>query len=234
MIDFSLVMPVQNQAEIISKVVKSIVKVLKENKIKYQLVMVENGSSDKTLVILKHLAKKNNKIKVTVSDAGYGRAVIHGLNLADGKYVCYMPSDGQCDEKVLPQVFIGAKKTDLAKVFRTTRESILRTSVSLGFNFLANLLFNLKVKDINASPTCFLKSKLKILKLKSPDSFLDTELLIKAKYFKWQIVRIPMRNFKREGGKSTVKPPIVLEFLKNMLEWKFIKFKQWKNEIKKL
>lgn len=234
MIDFSLVLPVQNQAKITAKVVKKIIKVLKEYKINYQLVMVENGSTDKTLTVLKQLARENSHIKVTVSDPGYGRAVIHGLHQADGKYVCYMPSDGQCDKTVLPKVFEKAKKTDLVKVFRTSRESVLRFNVSKVFNFLANTLFSLKVKDINASPTCFLNNKLNTLKLISPDSFLDTELLIKAKYLKWNIVRIPMKNFKREGGKSTVKPPIVLEFLRNMLEWKFIKLNKWKNEITKL
>ena len=234
---FSLILPVQNQAEIISKVVNKIVKVLKENKINYQLVMVENGSKDKTLSVLKQLASKNNRIKIITSRIGYGQAVVYGLNQAQGKYLCYMPSDGQCDEKVLGKVFqvIQKRGVDLVKVYRTSRESALRKNVSINFNLLANMLFFLMVWDINASPTCFKKTELNKLNLQAKDSFLDTELLIKAKFLKWKIIRIPMQNFNRVGGKSTVKPPIVFEFLKNMLDWRFShKLLNWKNEIHQL
>lgn len=221
--DLALVLPVQNQAEIISLTVNQIVKILVKAKINYQLVIVENGSVDDTLAVLKKMAKKNQQIKVITSMSGYGRAVIAGLKAANGKYIGYMPSDGQCDATVLPKVLAAAQKksVDLVKVYRTSRESLIRKYVSRVFNCLANLCFNLKVKDINASPTMFAAVKLKQLNLKSPDSFLDTELLIKARRFNWSIVRVPMKNFIRSGGKSTVKPIIIFEFLKNMIKWRF-------------
>lgn len=220
--DFSLVLPVQNQADITPTVTAKIVAVLKKNKIDYELIMVENGSTDNTLTVLKKLASKNKRILVTASPSGYGRAVIHGLKSTHGQYLSYMPSDGQCDPLVLPRVFkaITQPGIDLVKVFRTSRESMLRKLVSRSFNLLANLIFGLKTKDINASPTAFSAKNLKPLNLQSPDSFLDTELLIKAKKFNWNIVRLPMRNFKRRGGRSTVKPKIVIEFLQNMFRWR--------------
>ena len=221
--EFSLVLPVQNQAEIINLVANQIVEILIKARINYQLVMVENGSTDKTLSILKKIAKKNKRIKITVSLPGYGRAVIQGLKNSDGKYIGYMPSDGQCDATVLPKVFAAVQKksVDLVKVYRTSRESLMRKYVSKVFNLLANLCFNLKVRDINASPTVFAAKNLRRLKLESSDSFLDTELLIKARKLHWKIIRLPMKNFNRSGGRSTVKPTIVFEFLKNMISWRF-------------
>jgi len=233
--EFSLVLPVQNHADIIASVVEKIVKTLEKTKIDYELVMVENGSTDNTLEVLKNLARKNKRIKVVVSKPGYGQAVVYGLSRTKGKNICYMPSDGQCDESVFPKVIKAMQKSkvDLVKVFRTSRESVFRKNVSINFNLLANILFFLKVWDINASPTCFKKVNLKKLDLLAKDSFLDTELLIKARYLKWKIVRIPMENFNRAGGTSTVKPTIVFEFLKNMIDWRFgNKFVNWKNEIK--
>lgn len=221
--EFSLVLPVQNQADIISLVINQIVKILKKARSNYQLVVVENGSTDKTLSVLKQLARKNNRIKITTSLPGYGRAVVQGLNKAEGKYLGYMPSDGQCDATVLPIVLqaIQKKSVDLVKVYRTSRESWFRKYVSNVFNFLANILFYLKVEDINASPTVMTKKNYYKLNLESKDSFLDTELLIKAKYLNWNIIRVPMKNFNRIGGRSTVKPTIVFEFLKNMISWRF-------------
>jgi len=233
--EFSLVLPVQNHADIIASVVEKIVKILKKIKIDYELVIVENGSTDNTLKVLKNLARKNKKIKVVISKPGYGQAVVYGLNQTKGKYICYMPSDGQCDASVLLKVIktIQRPEVDLVKVFRTSRESVLRKNISINFNLLANVLFFLRFWDINASPTCFKKVNLKKLSLLAKDSFLDTELLIKARYLKWKIVRIPMENFNRAGGKSTVKPTIVFEFLKNMIDWRFSnKLAKWKNEIK--
>lgn len=223
--DFSLILPVQNQAEITKAVTAKIVRVLKKHKINYELVMVENGSTDNTWAVLKRLAGANSRIKVFSCPSGYGRAVIYGLNHSSGQYLAYMPSDGQCDPEVLPQVIVTISQPgiDLVKVFRTTRESVLRKLVSRSFNLLANLTFGLKTKDINASPTVFAAKNLKRLQLESPDSFLDTELLIKAKKLNWRIVRLPMRNLNRTGGESTVKPKIILEFLANIIRWRFYK-----------
>lgn len=221
--DFSLVLPIQNQAGNIEDTIKVIIEVLSAGKINYELVLVENGSTDTTLARLRKIAAKNKRCRITVSSPGYGRAVIHGLNLARGRYLTYMPSDGQCDATVLPKVIAAATQpgVDLVKVWRTSRESIMRKFISFWFNRLTNFLFSLNTIDINASPTCFSRKKLKLLNLKSPDSFLDTELLIKARRFGWDIIRLPMRNFKRSGGKSTVKPKILIEFLTNLYNWKF-------------
>jgi len=232
---FSLVLPIQNHDEIIELVVKNINKVLKQAKIDYEILMVENGSIDKTLQVLKKLARQNKRNKVLVSKPGYAEAIVYGLNRAKGKYVCYMDADGQCDEKVLLKVIKAIQKpgVDLIKVFRANRESVLRKNISLNFNLLANLMFVLKAKDINASPTCFVRTNLKKLDIQAKDSFIDTELMIKANHLKWKIVRIPMKNFNRAGGESTVKPGLILEFLKNMFEWKFgNKFSQWVKTLK--
>jgi len=232
--EFSLILPVQNQEEIIKPVTDKIVSVLRKAKINYEIVMVENGSKDNVLKVLKKMAKGNNRIKITVTPAGYGRAVVHGLKKAKGEFIGYMPSDGQCDERVLPKVVKEAQRkgVDLVKVFRTSRESVLRKNVSINFNLLANILFCLWIWDINASPTVFKRKNLKKLDLQAKDSFLDTELLIKARYLKWKIVRVAMLNFNRAGGKSTVKPPIVLEFLRNMMDWRFSnKLRDWKNAV---
>ena len=87
--DFSLVLPTQNQAGIIEAVVKAIVKTLAANKIHYEVILVENGSTDATATVLQKLAAKNKRIRATASPSGYGRAVIHGLNRARGQYVAY-------------------------------------------------------------------------------------------------------------------------------------------------
>src|SRR5690348_12552669 len=97
MLDFSLALPVYNQADIIVPVVKDIEEQLKPLKISYELIVVENESPDNTLEVLRDLAKKDAHVRVVTTKKGYGSAVIAGINAAKGKYVGYMPSDGQID-----------------------------------------------------------------------------------------------------------------------------------------
>ncbi|MBU1085628.1 glycosyltransferase family 2 protein, partial [Patescibacteria group bacterium] len=207
----SIVLPVQNEAEFVSRVIMEIEAMLTQSKIDYELVVVENGSTDESLAVLKKLALINPRVKVGVSSPGYGRAVVYGLNQAKGEYLSYMPSDGQVDIRVIPRLveLVKTNKYDLVKVYRISRESLVRKYVSWMFNQLAKSVFGLRVKDINASPKVFKSGELRKLNLKSKDSFLDTELLIKAKKFDWKIKEVPMENLKRVGGKSTVKPKII-------------------------
>lgn len=223
MIELSLVLPVLNEENLIGQVVSDISLVLKKNKISFELILVENGSTDNTLGVLKSLAKKDKNVRVLVTKMGYGEAILGGLNKALGKFVGYMPSDGQVNTNVLPKLFaiLKHKEADIVGIQRTTRESFIRKIRSKVFNFLAKNSFGLSAKDINGDPKIFPKTALKILKLESKDSFLSTELLIKAKKLKWRLKEVPTVSLLRTEGKSTVKFKTVLEFLRNIIRYKF-------------
>lgn len=234
MIKLSLILPVINEEKIIRPVVKKIIKTLNRVKLSYELILIENGSTDNTLRVLRTLAKENDCLLVKIAPKGYGSSILFGLKNASGKYVGYMPSDGQIDPQVIPQLMrlFETKETELVKVKRISRENILRRYNSKVYNFLANLFFQLNSSDINGDPKIFKRKKLDCLKLSSKDSFLSTELLIKAKYLKWQIKETPIVGLPRAGGKSTVNILTVFEFLRNVFVWRFgTKLNQWRKSI---
>lgn len=218
----SLVLPVHNQESIISPVTQDIVKTLKNSKIDYEIILVENGSTDQTYQSIKKLTLKNPRIKAIRAAKGYGSAIIKGLNQTKGRYVSYMPSDGQLDPDLLPKLYklITAQNYDLVKIKRSTRESRIRKIRSKVFNLLARILFKITVVDINGSPRIFLRNWLPILKIKSRDSFIDAEMAIKVYYLGWKIKEIPALTLPRKGGKSTVSFKTVIEFLKNFIDYK--------------
>lgn len=220
---FSLVLPIHNQADIIEKVVKDIEKVLKKEKIDFELLLVENGSTDETLSTLKKLAKRNSRRRVLVAPKGYGSAVLAGLKKAQGTYVGYMPSDGQLAPDVLPKLLklVEIGMFDLAKIRRVNRETVWRTWRSKIFNFLTNRLYgNLRMWDINGSPRVFRRSLLRKLRLQSLDSFIDVEFAVKAKRLSLRIIEIPVANLPRLGGKSTVGLATILEFLRHLFTYR--------------
>src|ERR1035437_4092013 len=93
----SLTLPVHNEEDIIKKVLTEIIDTLNKCKITYEILLIENGSSDKSPKIVIELSKKYKNVYSFVSPKGYGNAVLKGLKESKSKYVCYMPSDGQID-----------------------------------------------------------------------------------------------------------------------------------------
>lgn len=230
-LELSLVLPVHNQDTIITPAVKELHKYLSKSKIAFEIILVENGSKDNTLKVLEQIRQKYNNIRVIIAKKGYGSAVIAGLNVAKGEYVSYMPSDGQLDSKLVPRLYklIKNSKYDLVKIRRTTRESFIRKFRSKVFNYLARLFFTINIKDINGSPRVFLRKWLPVLKLSYKDSFIDTEMAIKTYFLKWKIKEIPTETLPRLGGKSTVNIYTIIEFIRNLIFYKFGRYlTDWK------
>ena len=231
----SLILPVHNQETIIEPVVNQIKSVLVKNKIKFELILVENGSKDKTRSVIKKIVEKDRRLRMFISPKGYGSAVIKGLSMAKGIYVGYMPSDGQIDPDVLPILISKIRKgnLDMVKIKRATRENVKRLVQSKVFNILANFILGSQpVSDINGSPRVFHNKHLPTLKLTYTDSFIDTELTHKIKHLKWIVHEHPTPTLPRAGGKSTVSILTVFEFIQNLLYYRFSdEFENWKKEL---
>ncbi len=222
-IDLSLILPVQNQASFIQEVIVEINQTLKKAKIKNEIILVENGSTDETLAVLLKLTRKYPNLKTITAKKGYGSAIIAGLKISQGKYVSYMPSDGQLKANLLPKLYqlITTKQYDLVKIKRINRENLLRALVSKIFNLIVSLMFKVNMLDINASPRIFSRKWLKILNLQFKDSFIDCEMAIKAYFLKWKIKEVTAKTLPRLGGKSTVNLKTVQEFIKNLIAYRF-------------
>lgn len=235
-VTLSLVLPVHNQETIISKATADINRALQTLGIKYEIILVENGSTDDTLRVVREIAKKEKGVKVLTSPKGYGSAVIAGLAKARGFYVSYMPSDGQLDPRTLGQIYklISLKTYDMVKIRRTNRESFLRKFQSFIFNLLTRLLYPITLTDINGSPRIMKRSAIKKLALVSGDSFIDCEMAVKAHYLGWKILEVPAKTYPRLGGKSTVSYKTVMEFIYNLIFFRNSRYlRQWKAKTKK-
>jgi glycosyltransferase involved in cell wall biosynthesis len=234
MTDLSIILPVHNEEDIIEAVVKEILAVLGKLKMTYQIILVENGSTDSSLNVIRKIAAKNKNIEVAIAEKGYGSAVIKGLSSAKGKYVSYMPSDGQVDLTLLSRLWkaILSGEYDLVKVKRVSRENLVRYITSFVFDKTISLVFHTPLIDVNGSPRIFLGKHVNLLNLQSKDSFIDAEFLTKISHLKWGIKEFPMKNIERYGGKSTRSYKTYLEFFENIIDYKFSpKYKNWLKSI---
>lgn len=222
MINLSLVLPVQNEAEIIKPVYQKILAVLNGLKIRHEVILVENGSTDNSWQKIKKLAENFPETEALWAPKGYGSAVLAGLAKAKGEFVCYMPSDGQIDLTVFPMLWKLAKsrKYKLVKIKRINRESFLRMLISKIFSMIIKVFFNTQFWDVNGSPRIFLRENLLRLNLQCRDSFIDVEFAVKAKKLGWRVKEIPMKTLPRAGGKSTRSLKTFAEFFQNIIYYK--------------
>lgn len=231
--ELSLILPVVNEEDIIETVIAEIIKTFNKMKVDYEIVLVENESEDNSWQVINQLTKQNKRIQAVKTKRGYGSAIIYGISKSKGKYICYMPSDGQIDVNILPKLWQLTKteQFDVVKIKRIGRESTVRLIRSKIFNLLARLLFRIKIADINGSPRIVLKKNIEKLQLQSTDSFIDTEFAVKAKKLNFKFKEIPMRNLIRIGGKSTVQVATVIEFLRNFYYFRFVdNLCKWQSE----
>lgn len=218
-------LPVWNEEGFIADVVHGIEKVLEENKVDYELLLVENGSIDRSLEIIRGLSAKNPRCRVVIRPKGYGSAVMGGFKEATKELVGYMPSDGQIEPGILVELLEAwdPAQYDLVKINRVERESLPRKFISLCFNSITRLLFGLSAKDINGSPKIFQIHHISRLSLKSMGNLIDTELMAKAKRLKWRILEIPTESKERAGGKSHVNFQAILQFVFELIKLRFSK-----------
>jgi glycosyltransferase involved in cell wall biosynthesis len=222
MTELSVILPVYNQADIISPVFDGIYRTISSLKTGFEIILVENGSTDNTRDATVKLAKKYRNTKAISTSKGYGSAVIAGLEVSRGKYICYMPSDGQADLKVIPELFQLAKtgRYEIVKVRRINRESALRVITSGFLSLILKLFFGTPLIDINGSPRVLRRDKILSLKLHYRDSFIDSEMAIKAARTGWKIKEIPAVNPPRFGGVSSRSWRTYTEFIRNVLTYK--------------
>ena len=217
----SVVLPVHNEESGIDKVINRLVGLLRKQKISFEVICVENGSTDNSLAELDKLAKKYQELRVFQSSKGWGNAVCEGVKRARGEYFCYMVSDNQVDSKHVVTVFskINNNGVDLVKVARKDRENFARLVNSRVYNLVSFVLFGFG-GDINATPKILETGLIRKMKLQSENIALDLELLLKLKKDNHKWFDIPVTSRKREGGISSTNFNALREMLVHILKFK--------------
>ena len=222
----SLVVPFYNEEKSIREVVRGLFDTFERSSIDYELILVNNGSTDKTPQILEDLAReKPDTIKVVhVSiNQGYGWGIINGLKRVSGEYIGFMDGDGQIKSSDVLKVYskLVDENLDLCLTKRVAREDgLARKFISYCYNFIFRFLFSLNAKDINATPKIMRREIYEKLDLVSKGWFLDAEVVIKCTRMNCKIGEASVTFHKRKAGKSYVNFCAILEFLKNMIRYR--------------
>lgn len=110
----SIIVPCYNEEEAIPLFYNEVTKTLDNMKVKYELIFNNDGSTDKTLDILRDLAKKDKNVRYISFSRNFGKeaGILAGLEAATGDYVAMMDVDLQDPPELLPKMYRILEETD--------------------------------------------------------------------------------------------------------------------------
>jgi len=183
-IDLSIIIPVYNEEKTILKILDRI-NATKSDKYNYEIIVVDDGSSDHTLVLLEKNNNLYDKLISNEKNMGKGFAVKTGLEIATGKYVVFQDADLEYDPIEFDNILKIYQKFD-ADIVYGSRINYKTYSRSHNFlNLLANkiltlyfnILFNCTFTDIYSCYLSFKKDLVNTEKLKCFNFGQQAELL---------------------------------------------------------
>jgi glycosyltransferase involved in cell wall biosynthesis len=194
----SILLPARNEEFLIKAVITDIVSFLKKRKItSYEILIIINGTHDKTADIVKGLEKTNKKIKLLKSQPGYGKALKAGLKKALGNYIIIFNVDfydlkmiDLCDIDLYGKDFIiGSKMAHWSEDKRT----IARKVISAIFNFYLKKAHKFKGSDTHGIKIMRREVVKKILnKCKTNSGIFDTEFVLRSQYGGYKFADFPV------------------------------------------
>lgn len=206
----SVFLPAFNEEANLERTVKNVVDNLQKNVSEWEVVIVDDGSKDKTGEIADKLAKENHNISVIhhSPNRGYGAAFKSGLYGCQYPWISFIDSDGQFDFAEISRFITTQEKTqaDLVIGYYLGRKvSFVRKLNSKMWQLVVLLLFGLNVHDIDCGFKLISKKVVDTIpRLESErGAFISSEFLIKAKKMGSKITEIGVQHFPRKFGEAT-------------------------------
>ena len=238
--ELSIILPCYNEAEAIPYTFPQLAQAFEAAGHRLELVGVDNGSSDETSARLHELKDQGLPIvpvKVEVNQ-GYGFGLLSGIPHARGKWVGFLPADGQVDAEDVVRLFEALAPCGpdtMGKVRRRFRmDGPSRKVISIVYNGLVWCLYpGLGSIDVNGTPKVVHRDTLAKMQLESRQWFLDPEILIKAYYMKLRVLEMNAFARMRGTGLSHVRASTCWEFFRQLLKFRFTgHLRSWKKSLR--
>jgi len=220
----SIVIPVFNEVESIAVLLAEIGPVLGKVKKKSEVIVVDDGSSDGTLDVLKKLKKKYSWLKIVVFRGNFGQtaALSAGFDLAEGEVIVAMDGDGQNDPRDIPKLVKKLEQGfDVVSGWRKDRQDkrVTRVLPSKLANGLISWISGVKLNDFGCTLKAYRKSVLDDVRL-----YGDMHRFIPAvaSAVGARITEMEVRHYAREFGESKYGMGRTVKVLLDVLTVKFL------------
>lgn len=213
----SAVLPAYNEADCIEVATQNLRRALAECTEEFEVILVDDGSTDKTPEIMDRLADEFDDVRVIhhKPNAGYGVSLKDGFLAARLPLVFYTDADNQFDMGEIPLLLEHINEADIVTGYRADRQDpAMRKFFSWGFKKLIGMLFGVTVRDCDCAMKLYRRRVFRYVTMESRMFFIDAEILAKANVLGYRIAEVPVTHLPRSGGESTVRLSHILTTLR--------------------
>jgi len=197
----SLIMPAYNEERSIDLAIEKVDDVARKLGLRYELIVVDDGSVDNTRIKVSNYARNNGHVKVVgyKNNVGKGFALRTGFSYAVGDVVVFIDSDADIDPKLIACYVEALKGADIVVASKWHPQSsvdiaLTRRVLSHGFNVLVKLLTGLRLSDTQTGLKAIRRSAFVSVfpRLTVKRYAFDVELLALASLLKLEVVELPI------------------------------------------
>lgn len=219
----TIAIPTYNEEENIEWVVKDSIKNLPKYFKDWEIVIVDDGSTDKTPEIINKLTTNPRVRVIHQLNGGFSLAMLAGINASKKDFVAYMPADGQFLIEDMRHCFEKLKNSDLVLGYRGSRPDYSKHRMIMSYGYLLLLLFLFNIQWIDIG-WVFIWKRDKVQKLKFTalgGIFILTESVVRFQQKGYKIDEAPSYyRVRRAGEVKNAKFKVVRDtFLKAIKLW---------------
>lgn len=204
--DLSIVVALLNEEESLPELVSWIVRVMDREKFSYEIIMVDDGSTDKSWSVIKKMSAENPAIRGISFRRNYGKsaALFHGFKAAEGKVVITMDADLQDSPDEIPELYrmITEDGYDIVSGWKKQRfdNKLTKNLPSKLYNWTARKITGIKLHDMNCGLKAYRNEIVKNIEVYGEMHRYIPYLAKNAGFDK--ITEKPVQHQKRKYGKS--------------------------------
>jgi glycosyltransferase involved in cell wall biosynthesis len=202
----SVVMPAHNEEEAIASTVHEVIDALSVWMQDFEVIVVNDGSQDRTGIILDTIAVAHPCLKVIhhAVNQGYGAALVSGFEAISKDLTFFMDSDGQFDIHDLASFFPLLEEYDAVLGYRMNRQDTWMRNVNAwGWKILVGMVFGVYVRDVDCAFKLYPAQFFREHRLETRGAMINTEILYKFTRAGYIYTQVGVRHLPRRGGRAT-------------------------------
>ena len=206
MSSLSVVLPAYNEEANVERAVEGVSSVAQQLGIDYEIILVNDGSTDRTGEIARELMQRVPSFRLVehYPNRGYGGSLRAGFAAAMGDLIAFVPADNQFDFREISRLLERLDEADIVSGYRAERQdTFIRKLNGFGWNMLVRLLFGYLCRDIDCGFKLFRREVLERVTIVSDGAMIDTEFLAGARARGFRIAEVPVTHLPRVAGEAT-------------------------------
>jgi len=220
-LDVSVIMPALNEEKNILQALKNALAAFQECGINGEVIVVNDGSSDRTRERVEGFLQSDNRVRILNHDKpfGIGSSFWDGVDNAKGGAIVLLPGDNENDPWEIFRYFRLLEHVDIVIPFVFNREarSIFRNILSFLYRFIINSTFLVNFNYTNGT-ALYRRSILKELDFRSTGFFFQTDILVRTVKKGYLFAEVPYRlGLRKEGVSKAVTFPSLFKVIKGYL-----------------